>query len=436
MSGDLIRPQSRHSLTCVNRVAFLEEILQEFVEITVHSILFHRQVYPEGTFKGKRKYRVPIYTCVHPEVKGYIQRVTKCLNSRIAGGSVNNVQVLLYAGKESERRIVEEYRFRFHVETGSSRPSELSLREIGLEEIEESLRAFLLRLSSLKSSLKPLQSGGEDCGFEIEIETNSLLADELENPRRLDQLFWVHPQLEDVGGEPLKGKAGGFDKNRTKASAAVVPVGTFASRKAGFSVVSYLKEHRDRKTKNHRDDEKEEDDFDADAIIRRYFASSSERGEGKEERRAETPFEGIKETTETREEEALIRQLKEEKTENFARESGQAEGAIGGSDEELSDRESWPNESGGKIPKTLDRTKIKNSIERESLATERTRAREVGQPDGFTRAFGDINSTIQANVPSLFGKSSIGATSPKPTTFAQPVTSTLCDPFSLSTASP
>ena len=54
----------------------------------------------------------------------------------------------------SERRIVEEYRFRFHVETGSSRPSELSLREIGLEEIEESLRAFLLRLSSLKSSLK------------------------------------------------------------------------------------------------------------------------------------------------------------------------------------------------------------------------------------------------------------------------------------------
>ena len=55
----------------------------------------------------------------------------------------------------SDRRLVEEYRFRFRVDSGSSsRPSELLLRELGIDEIEESLRAFLLRLPSLKTFLK------------------------------------------------------------------------------------------------------------------------------------------------------------------------------------------------------------------------------------------------------------------------------------------
>ena len=49
--------------------------------------------------------------------------------------------------------VVEEYRLRFRVESRDSEP-EVTLSEIRLDQIEESLRAFLSRIPSLANVLK------------------------------------------------------------------------------------------------------------------------------------------------------------------------------------------------------------------------------------------------------------------------------------------
>ena len=50
--------------------------------------------------------------------------------------------------------MVEEFRFRFSVSPLEGEEAELTLREIRLDELEESLRSFLLRLSCLDAYLQ------------------------------------------------------------------------------------------------------------------------------------------------------------------------------------------------------------------------------------------------------------------------------------------
>ena len=60
--------------------------------------------------------------------------------------------------------------------------------------------------------IKPLTGSKKvDTGFEIEIETNALLKEELENPSRQDRLFWVHPEEDASPSDSTSKVSSGVD---------------------------------------------------------------------------------------------------------------------------------------------------------------------------------------------------------------------------------
>ena len=100
----------------------------------------------------------------------------KDLAPNLATSSISKVNFCIVDSRETP---VEEFHFRFKVDQNEKET--LSSKDLCLSQIEESLRDFLLRLSDVNLCLKPLDSR-EDWSFEIEIETDSNLSHDLENP--------------------------------------------------------------------------------------------------------------------------------------------------------------------------------------------------------------------------------------------------------------
>ena len=194
---------------------------------------------------------------------------------------------------------------------------------------------------------------------------------------------------------------------QSKPSAAVIPLNTFKSRGAGFSVVSYLKEYRDRKSETKLDED--DDDFDAFEIIDQYLETPSGKASvGRIGSAFERPGQREPSPTPPLKEESsnprIVLEREEEDSEDELS-SGPINESWPDKDEvKLSDStaESWP-EKGEKVkrvPKTFDRSKVKSSVGRDFSGEKRARALEAtdnagfagaleeeAEGNGFTRAF-------------------------------------------------
>jgi mitotic spindle assembly checkpoint protein MAD2B len=49
------------------------------VEVAIHGILYMRQVYPAHIFVRRRKYNLPVFQAVHPELNEYISGVIEAI---------------------------------------------------------------------------------------------------------------------------------------------------------------------------------------------------------------------------------------------------------------------------------------------------------------------------------------------------------------------
>ena len=85
------------------------DILCEFLEVAFHNILYVREVYPQGTacagrlckiiilshhlvlFEHRRKYSVPVWMCVHPELNLYIKDVLVATKTLISKGEIDKI---------------------------------------------------------------------------------------------------------------------------------------------------------------------------------------------------------------------------------------------------------------------------------------------------------------------------------------------------------
>jgi hypothetical protein len=51
------------------------DVLIDFLEAAVHTVLHAREIYPPYIFELRNKYNVNVFKCKHPGVIDYIQRV-------------------------------------------------------------------------------------------------------------------------------------------------------------------------------------------------------------------------------------------------------------------------------------------------------------------------------------------------------------------------
>ncbi|KIR38509.1 mitotic spindle assembly checkpoint protein MAD2B [Cryptococcus deuterogattii 99/473] len=160
------------------------------VEISLHTILCIRQIYPPTTFTRRRAHGVPVYQSRHPTVRTYISQVIASVGKEIHEGRLKRMTVVIKSvltGLPVERMI-----FDIGYLSGLDGRKDIGLTGApNADELGLMLRGFLIKLSSLDGQL--LDNNGtyayyiaprdldanfriEECTFAIIIETNDDLA--------------------------------------------------------------------------------------------------------------------------------------------------------------------------------------------------------------------------------------------------------------------
>uniref|UniRef100_A0A1B6G8G5 HORMA domain-containing protein n=1 Tax=Cuerna arida TaxID=1464854 RepID=A0A1B6G8G5_9HEMI len=151
------------------------EILLEFFEVCFHSILYIRKVYPPSIFTLKKKYNVPVHISLYPDLNFYISNVLKSVKKFLMMNKLLQLSLWIL---DSSLKPVEKFVFNnFNINSSFiGNHSDMS----NLLLLEESFRAFCLKLSTSDYILKPIP---DNSSFKIYVKTEgSILTDMYEDP--------------------------------------------------------------------------------------------------------------------------------------------------------------------------------------------------------------------------------------------------------------
>lgn len=141
-----------------------QDIALEFLAIAFHSILYYTSVYPKSVFETRKKYNLVVYSCIHPEVKQYIDLCLKSIRECLKNGQLSRV---VFAITNTEYEPVLKFVFDVHKREDYDETSDAYLIQA-----EQNLRAFCLNLSTC-DTFKMIP---EDASFTIHIHTNEAMA--------------------------------------------------------------------------------------------------------------------------------------------------------------------------------------------------------------------------------------------------------------------
>ncbi|XP_071509386.1 mitotic spindle assembly checkpoint protein MAD2B-like, partial [Diadema antillarum] len=175
------------------------DILCEFLEIAVHQILYIRDLYPPGIFERRQKYNIPVQLSRHPELNQYITDAVLGIKPHVVKNEVQCVSVVLLSPSSQP---VE--RFVFEI----TPPAEKKLEGVDdkLQRLEQSLRAFVLRLNTCDAMLQKLPP---DCTFSVLVYTKGSATMESNEKHLLQEFPWVEAddelcQMKEARMIPLK----------------------------------------------------------------------------------------------------------------------------------------------------------------------------------------------------------------------------------------
>lgn len=168
------------------------DVLLEFIEVSIHNILFIRKLYPSSIFTLKKKYGVPVHVSQFPDLNSYISECLRAIKELIKLGQLQMVIVCFY---DSNSKPVEKFVFNIlKIQSSFSHTSESN--DPHLMQIREAFRALSLKLSVCDSYLKPLQEG---CMFQIHVNTNEAAFTTFNNNVTFEDFPWIELHKEEVG---------------------------------------------------------------------------------------------------------------------------------------------------------------------------------------------------------------------------------------------
>ncbi|XP_070018141.1 DNA polymerase zeta processivity subunit isoform X8 [Nicotiana sylvestris] len=139
------------------------QILVEFLEVAITSVVFLKGVYPSGAFERRRYMNVVVQKARHPELQQYIHSTVNGLLPFIQKGLVERVAVIF---SDSNNVPLERFVFKINVNQSYG----LKLEEADLE---FSLKSFLIKLPLSQSMMKVLPPAFD----RLQLGDNSLLSD-------------------------------------------------------------------------------------------------------------------------------------------------------------------------------------------------------------------------------------------------------------------
>lgn len=95
--------QSTHQTTEVpiTEARALFDSFTRFLTVSVHTILYYRDIYPRQTFLSARAFNLPVHQSRHPKVCTWINDAVDAVVTQIAKGSVERVAVVIHSPPDS-----------------------------------------------------------------------------------------------------------------------------------------------------------------------------------------------------------------------------------------------------------------------------------------------------------------------------------------------
>jgi len=119
------------------------DIVGEFLEAAVHTILCIRGVYPRVIFRAARKFNAPVRMSIHKDLNTYIAEIVEGAYKSMKMGIVHKLELVIREAKKESIYTVEKYVF----EVGAIAKLHLNPRE--KDKVYEELGNFLIRLMSV-----------------------------------------------------------------------------------------------------------------------------------------------------------------------------------------------------------------------------------------------------------------------------------------------
>ncbi|KAG0483290.1 hypothetical protein HPP92_011374 [Vanilla planifolia] len=174
-------------------------ILVEFLEVAVSCIVFLKGFYPSGAFERRRYMNVVVQKARHPQLADYIHSVTYGLLPFIQEGLIERVVVVFF---DVDHIPVERFVFKLTVNQSYS-------TKIEENDLEFSLRAFLVKLTVAKPITKPLPPGSS---WEVTAYFRTLPNGRKESQAQMwvptDTKQWMQPPcitpIKSLSSEPVK----------------------------------------------------------------------------------------------------------------------------------------------------------------------------------------------------------------------------------------
>ncbi|XP_060518968.1 mitotic spindle assembly checkpoint protein MAD2B [Cylas formicarius] len=170
-----------------NEITHLD-IVAEFLEIVIHSVLYVKKLYPNSIFLPRKKYGLAVYQVVHPELREYIKECLTAISFHFKKGDLKKIYICFVNADDRifEKVVIEILGFNYTSEGDTF-----------LVDLEQCLRDFLLKLYNSQSYLEDLT---QDAFFTIQLETSRTCALEFNEDASHEAFPWV--EYHGTKGQP------------------------------------------------------------------------------------------------------------------------------------------------------------------------------------------------------------------------------------------
>lgn len=164
------------------------DILLEYLEVAVHTVLHARQLYPEAIYMKKKAYGTFVYCSIHPGVNEYITESLKGVQKLIQKNEVKKVCVVFFdEHKCPTDKVVFDILALY---------AALSVDDSYFIHTEESLRSSLFQIRNKCRMLRPLS---DNHSFSIQIHTSEMASLTLtDDPNKQECYPWIEEEQKSV----------------------------------------------------------------------------------------------------------------------------------------------------------------------------------------------------------------------------------------------
>ncbi|KZS03545.1 MAD2-like protein [Daphnia magna] len=156
-------------------------LLVDFLEVSLHQILWACKLYPSEIFRQTQKFNTLVYKSIHPEVNSYIDNTLNTVRNLLSNDFVEKLVLVIKNDKPVERFV-----FSFHSYYKTTPSGKVTLN---VTEIRQQATAIWLTMSQRLGS--ETHYDRENCTFAFEIHTRNVAYDKMLERQSTEDFQWI-----------------------------------------------------------------------------------------------------------------------------------------------------------------------------------------------------------------------------------------------------